>query len=66
MDSFLRQLTGRLQVYDSEVISADEMADWPDGKVDELVSAGILTEIEHSKGVVCNQCEEECYIELDR
>jgi DNA-binding CsgD family transcriptional regulator len=63
VDEFLKQLAGRLQVYDSEVISADEMVDWPDGKLDELVSAGILTEIGHSKGVVCDQCEENCYIE---
>jgi len=34
-----------------------------EGKLDELVKAGILAEIPHAKGVICNQCEENCYIE---
>jgi hypothetical protein len=65
VDEFLKQLAGRLQVFGSEVISADEVADWPAGKLDELVSGGILKEIQHASGVVCNECEEHCYIEPD-
>ena len=63
MDEFLKQLAGRLQVFGSEVISADDVADWPEGKLDELVSGGILNEIQHASGVVCNECDEHCYIE---
>jgi predicted DNA-binding protein (UPF0251 family) len=65
MDKLLEQLAERLQVYDSEILTADEVADWPDGKLDELVSQSFLTEVEHSKGIVCDQCEENCYIEPD-
>ena len=63
MDEFLAKLAARLQTYDSEIITADETADWPKGKLDELVAEGILTEIEHSTGLVCEQCEENCYVE---
>lgn len=65
MDSLLEQLATRLQVYDADILTADETKDWPDGKLNELVVAGILTEIEHATGVVCEQCEENCYIEPD-
>jgi hypothetical protein len=58
-------LAERLQIPDAEVVTADEVAEWPNGKLDELVSSGILTEIEHGKGVVCDRCEENCYIEPD-
>lgn len=65
MDKFLQQLAERLQIYDADVVSADELADWPDGLCDKLVTEGILKEIEHAKGVICDQCEENCFIEPD-
>ena len=65
MDKFLQQLADRLQIPDSEIITADETKDWPTGKLDELVEAGVLAEIQHSKGVVCRECEENCFIEPD-
>jgi len=65
VDKFLQQLADRLQIPDSEIITADETKDWPTGKLDELVEAGVLAEIQHSKGVVCRECEENCFIEPD-
>lgn len=65
MDEFLKQLAERLQVPEADIISADETTNWPTGKLDELVEAGILAEIQHSKGVVCSECEENCTIEPD-
>lgn len=65
VDSFLEQLANRLQVYDADIVTGDEMRDWPDGKLNELVVAGILTEIEPANGIVCDECEENCYIEPD-
>ncbi len=59
----MQQLAERLQAFDADVISADEIADWPTGKLDELVEIGVLEEIEHAKGVVCRECEENCFIE---
>jgi len=66
VNEFLKQLAERLRTYDSEIITADEIADWPEGKLDELLAQGILSEIQPSRGVVCDQCEENCYIEPDR
>ncbi|MCX5638654.1 MAG: hypothetical protein NTX52_13340 [Planctomycetota bacterium] len=63
VDSFLEQLAKRLQVYDADKVTADETKDWPDGKLNELIEAGILTEIEPAKEIVCDQCEENCDIE---
>ncbi|MDD5050955.1 MAG: sigma factor-like helix-turn-helix DNA-binding protein [Candidatus Pacebacteria bacterium] len=63
MDKLLAKLAERLQVFGADIISADETADWPTGKLDELVGEGVLVEIQHSKGVVCNECEENCFIE---
>ena len=65
MDEFLKQLAGRLQIPGTETITSDEIKNWPQGKLDELVSQRILTETAHAKGVVCDQCEENCYIEPD-
>ncbi len=65
MDELLKQLAERLQVPEADIISADETADWPTGKLDELVETGVLAEIQHSKGVVCRECEENCFIVPD-
>lgn len=65
MDKFLQQLANRLQIPDADIITADKIANWPHGKLDELLSEGILTEIEHATGVICDQCEESCYREPD-
>ncbi len=65
MNSFLKQLAERLQVFGADIVSADEIADWPAGKLDELIKAAVLAEIQHSKGVVCSECEENCFIEPD-
>jgi len=63
VDRFLGQLAKRLQIYDSDIVTADETKDWPEGKLDELIKSEVLTEIQHSKGVVCSECEENCFIE---
>jgi len=65
VDESLKQLAKRLRTYNSEILTADEVADWPEGKLDELLSSDILSEIEHASGVVCDQCEENCHIEPD-
>lgn len=65
MGDFLQQLADRLKTADADVVSADEIADWPVGKIDELVKTGVLEEIQQAKGLVCCECEENCYIEPD-
>ncbi|MBN2136312.1 MAG: hypothetical protein JW720_00750 [Sedimentisphaerales bacterium] len=65
MDEFLEKLAKRLKFPGDEILSADEIAAWPEGKLNELLSQGILSEIQHASGVVCDECEEGCYIEPD-
>jgi predicted DNA-binding protein (UPF0251 family) len=65
VDEFLAKLAERLQTPDADTVSADEIEDWPQGKLKELVTAGILTEIPHAKGVICDQCGESHYVEPD-
>lgn len=40
----------------SPVINFDEVATWPDGLVEELVSDGTLTPIEMAKSIACDAC----------
>lgn len=65
MNDFLSKLADRLRTPDAEIVSADEVADWPGGKLDELVNSGVLKETQCSSGVVCQQCDENCFIEPD-
>jgi predicted DNA-binding protein (UPF0251 family) len=65
VDEFTKKLAERLQFFGADVISADEVSEWPSGMLEELVKQGILTEIQHSNGLKCSECEEKCYIEPD-
>ena len=65
MDNLLKQLAERLRVSDAEIVSADEIRGWPKGRLGKLVAEGVLTEVEHAEGVICSQCEENCYIKPD-
>ncbi len=65
MDNLLKQLAERLRVFDAEIVSADEIKGWPKGRLGKLVAEGILIEVEHAEGVICSQCEENCYITPD-
>jgi hypothetical protein len=66
VDGFLAQLARRLRIPDADTVTADEVRDWPDGKLEELLAAGILQEIEHGATVICDQCDEQCEIEPQR
>ncbi|MCX5643216.1 MAG: hypothetical protein NTZ17_00805 [Phycisphaerae bacterium] len=63
MDGFLAQLARRLRIPDADVITGDEVRNWPDGRLGELLTGGILQEVEHGTTVVCDQCDEHCSIE---
>jgi hypothetical protein len=66
VDGFLAQLAKRLCIPDADIITGDEVRDWPDGKLEELLAEGILQEIEPGTTVVCDQCDEHCSIEPQR
>jgi hypothetical protein len=66
LDDVLPQLARRLRVPDADIITGDEVRDWPDGKLEELLAEGVLQEIEHGTTVICDQCHERCSIEPQR
>jgi DNA-binding CsgD family transcriptional regulator len=62
----LAQLAARLSVPDGDIVIADEVRKWPDGKLQELVAERILQEIDPGTTVICDQCDERCSIEPQR
>jgi len=66
LDRFLTQLARRLRIPDADIVTADEVRNWPDGKLEELLAAGILQETESGTTVICDQCDERCDIEPQR
>jgi len=62
----LAQLAARLGIPDGDIVTGDEVRNWPDGKLQELVAERILQEIEPGTTVVCDQCDERCSIEPQR
>jgi len=53
----------RADVLDGDTFPADEVIRWPPGSLDCLVRADLIREIAPSSGLVCDQCEDACYIE---
>lgn len=66
MADLLAQLAARLGVSDGDIVTGDEVRNWPDGKLQELVAERILQEIEPGTTVVCDQCDERCSVEPQR
>lgn len=66
LDRFLAQLAKRLRIPDADIVTADEVRNWPDGKLGELLAAGILQETEPGTTVICDQCDNRCDIEPQR
>lgn len=63
MDEFLKKLASQLRVSGGGVLTADEVAKWPEGKLDELIEMRVIEPVENAKGLVCDQCDQRCYIE---
>jgi len=66
VDGLLAQLARRLRIPDADVVTADEIRNWPVGKLEELLVQRVLQEIEPGTTVVCDQCDERCCIEPQR
>jgi len=66
LDELLAQLARRLRIPDADIVTGDEVQDWPEGKLQELLDKGILEPIEPGTTVVCDQCDEHCSIEPQR
>ena len=66
MDDLIAHLAKRLHVPDADIVTGDEVRNWPDGKLQELLAEGILQEVELGTTVVCDQCDEHCSIKPQR
>ena len=47
-------------------MTAEELQDWPEGKLEELLRDSILAEMEPGTTVICDECDERCEIEPQR
>lgn len=66
MHDRLEELAQRIKCFNAEIISFDEVKNWPEGELGGLESKKVLEEIELSKTVVCDQCSEHHTIEPER
>jgi hypothetical protein len=66
LDDLLIQLANRLRIPDADIVTGDEIRDWPAGKLEDLLAQRVLQEMEHGTTIVCDQCDERCSIEPQR
>jgi hypothetical protein len=48
----------------SSLLGYEDVADWPEGALDDLVAAGLLRQAAHARSVVCDGCGEGCLEEV--
>lgn len=58
----LDRILKRADFLDGSTFSADEVARWPLGALDHLLAVGLIREIAPADGLVCDECEEACWI----
>lgn len=66
MTELLRRLLLRLDVDGAVTVGSHERATWPPGAHDRLAAAGLLTRGTNETGLVCDECEEACWVVPDR
>jgi hypothetical protein len=66
LDDLIAYLAKRLHIPGADIVTGDEVRNWPDGKLQELLAERILQEIEPGTTVVCDQCDEQCSVEPQR
>ena len=66
MGDLLARLAQRLHIPDGDIVTGDEIRDWPDGELLRLLDERILRPIESGRTVVCDQCDERCSVEPQR
>jgi hypothetical protein len=55
----------KLRLSGNETISYDELSEWPDDIVTELQNQGYISQIDDADGIVCTECEESCYKQVE-
>jgi len=59
---FHNKLAERVKIPGGEILTYEEVHQWPPGMLEELKKAGTIRQIEPAAEVICNQCEERCLI----
>ena len=62
MNQVLEHILRRAEVPQAELFTTDEVAQWRKGAIDWLMAVGILREAEPAEEVLCDECEEGCWI----
>ena len=62
MNDVFRDILIRADLSDAQIFAAHEVTQWPNGALDWLMGAGILRETEPAEEVLCEECEEGCWI----
>lgn len=62
VNEVFRAILIRADLPDAQLFAAHEVARWPEGALDWLMRAGILREAEPAEDVLCEECEEGCWI----
>ena len=62
MNDVLRAILIRADLPDAQLFAAHEVARWPEGALEWLTEAGILSEAEPAEETLCDECEEGCSI----
>lgn len=65
MHDAFRLILERAELAGCDVFSRPEIAGWPPGALDRLVTMGVLTEFEPAAGVEYDGCDERCFITND-
>jgi hypothetical protein len=62
VNQVLEHILRRAEVPQAELFTTDEVAQWRKGAIDWLMAVGILREAEPAEEVLCDECEEGCWI----
>lgn len=65
MNDLVGHLEERLKLTGCEIISYDELVDYPAEQVEEAKRQGRLRQVDDADGILCDQCPEPCWKDVD-
>lgn len=63
--NLLRHLGKKAKLTDSLCITYDELAEWPAKEIEEAKQQGCLVQTNDADGVICRQCPEHCWKDVE-
>ena len=65
MSSLTEYLAKKIMLSGSELVSFDELKEWPTDEVEKAKADGKLIRTEDADGIICRQCPEGCWKEVE-